>query len=178
MNAILAKGEGRRWPLALRIAVAVVFSAASLAIAGSGVVNTDGTIDINVNLRFPPTTGDITNVQNQVTAASQVLWDASEGQLRFGKVTLTAGTVNEDLADMWVFSQSGRAGTSFSCDGSNLRARGVHVTQFLPNSTGTILAHEFGHLALGCGDEYSEQSRFGVLGIWPVHRNGGDHRAE
>ncbi len=134
----------------------------SRAIAGSGVVNSNGTIDITVNFRFPPTQGDLTNVQNQVIAASQVLWDASEGQLRFGRVTLSAGVVNEDLADIWIFSQSGRAGTSFRCDASNLGARGVHVSQFLPNSTGLVLAHEFGHLALGLGDEYSEQSRFGA----------------
>jgi hypothetical protein len=132
------------------------------ALAGSGVVNNNGTIDITINLRFPPTAGDVTTVQNQVTAASTVLWDASEGQLRFGNVNITAGAVNEDLADMWVFAQDGRAGVGFLCDGTNLQAPGVHVNQFLPSSTGGVLAHEFGHLALGLGDEYSEQKRFGA----------------
>ena len=140
----------------------IMIAATSLAIAGSGVVNNNGTINISINLRFPPTAGDLTNVQNQVTAASQVLWDASEGQLRFGTVTLSCGSVNEDLADMWVFPQAGRAGVSFACDGSNLQASGVHVNQFLPSSTGIVLGHEFGHLALGLGDEYSEQNRFGA----------------
>jgi hypothetical protein len=104
----------------------------------------------------------LVNVRDQVTAASQVLWDASEGQLRFGNVTLSCGSVNEDLADMWVFAQPGRAGVSFWSDGSGLGRRGVHVSQFLPSSTGIVLAHEFGHLALGMGDEYSEQNRFGA----------------
>ena len=122
----------------------------------------DGTINISINLRFPPSAGDLTNVQNQVIAASGVLWDASEGQLRFGTVTLSCGSVNEDLADMWVFPQAGRAGVSFACNGSNLQAPGVHVNQFLPSSTGIVLGHEFGHLALGLGDEYSEQNRFGA----------------
>lgn len=129
---------------------------------GSGVVNTDGTIDITLNLRFPPTPDMLTEIRQQVTDASHVLWDASEGQLRFGTVTLTCGPVNEDLADMWVFPQSGRAGVGFWCDGSGLGRAGSHVTQFLPSSTGIVLAHEFGHLALGLGDEYSEQSRFGA----------------
>lgn len=129
--------------------------------AGSGTVNNDGTIDITLNLRFPPTVPDLQTIQTQVTDASRVLWDASEGQLRFGDVTLTCGSVNEDLADMWVFAQDGRAGVSFRADGSNLGARGVHVSQYLPSSTGIVLAHEFGHLALGLGDEYNEQNRFG-----------------
>ena len=162
------------WPTARRLfglriylartaaAILLLPVAASSAFAGSGVVNNNGTIDITLNLRFPPTAGDITTVQDQVTAASAVLWDASEGQLRFGNVTLTAGAVNEDLADMWVFAQDGRAGVGFACDGSNLQAPGVHVNQFLPSSTGGVLAHEFGHLALGLGDEYSEQNRFGA----------------
>lgn len=154
----------RRWIAFAKAAIVagILTVASSHAIAGSGVVNNDGTIDITINLRFPPTAGDITTVQDQVTAASAIIWDASEGQLRFGNVTLTAGAVNEDLADMWVFAQDGRAGVGFRCDGSNLQAPGVHVNQYLPSSTGGVLAHEFGHLALGLGDEYSEQSRFGL----------------
>jgi hypothetical protein len=145
---------------------------AAPARAGSGSVNNDGTIDVTINLRFPPTAADITNVQNQVTAASQVLWDASEGQLWFGDVTLTCGSVNEDLADMWVFADAGRAGVTFWCDGSGLGRSGIHVSQFLPSSTGIVLAHEFGHLALGRGDEYSEQSRFGACwGYGPCIEN-------
>src|SRR5262245_8561606 len=69
--------------------------------AGSGRVNNTGTIDVTLSFRFPPTATDLTNTRNQVIAASQVLWDASEGQLRFGTVTFTCGSVNEDLADMW-----------------------------------------------------------------------------
>lgn len=143
------------------------------ALAGSGRVNNDGTIDITLNFRFPPNAGDLVNTRNQVIAASQTLWDASEGQLRFGRVTFTCGSVNEDLADMWVFAQAGRAGVSYAFNGSRLGSRGYHVSQFLPSSTGIVLAHEFGHLALGCGDEYSEQRRFGACwGFGPCIETG------
>jgi hypothetical protein len=151
--------------LGLWSAILILFASAfglSSALAGSGRVNNDGTIDITLNFRFPPTAGDLATTRNQVIAANQVLWDASEGQLRFRNVTFTCGSVNEDLADMWVFAQAGRAGVSYSFDGSGLGSRGAHVSQFLPSSTGIVLAHEFGHLALGCGDEYSEQRRFGA----------------
>src|SRR5688500_12069149 len=66
--------------------------------AGSGRVNSNGTIDISVGFRFPPTPADLATVSNQVLQASMALWDASDGQLRFGNVTFTAGVVNEDLA--------------------------------------------------------------------------------
>jgi hypothetical protein len=153
-------GFSRAWQFGVAAVVGVVWC--SVALAGSGRVNNTGTIDITVNFRFPPTAGDLTNFQNQVTNASQVLWDASEGQLRFGNVTVTCGAVNEDLADIWVFQQPGRAGTSFWCNGSGIGRPGVHVAQFLPSSIGAVVAHEFGHLALGLGDEYSEQNRFGA----------------
>lgn len=168
-TSFLAKIPLRGWiPGVVRAAIIFTLTlAASPAMAGSGVVNNNGTIDITINLRFPPTAADLTNVQNQVTDASGFLWDASEGQLRFGNVTIACGAVNEDLADMWVIPGNNRAGTSFRCDGTKLQVLGAHVTQFLANG-GDVMAHEFGHLALGLGDEYDEQSRFGACwGIGP-----------
>lgn len=144
-----------------------------LAAAGSGKVNNNGTIDITVSLRFPPSAADLTTLQNQITAASQVLWDASEGQLRFGNVTILCGAVNEDLADIWVFAEDKRSGTSFWTDGSGLGKKGLHINYYLPGGAGTVWAHEFGHLALGLGDEYNEQSRFGnCWGYGPCMDNG------
>ena len=92
---------------------------------GSGVVNSDGTIDITLSLRFPPTADDLTDIRQQCLDASHVLWDASEGQLRFGTITISCGAVNEDLADMWFFPQSGRAGTGFYCSGASLATPGA-----------------------------------------------------
>ncbi|MFQ5423168.1 MAG: VWA domain-containing protein [Phycisphaerae bacterium] len=136
--------------------------AAAPAMAGSGAVNNNGTINVTVNFRFPPTAADLTNIQTQITAASLVLWDASEGQLRFGTVTLTCGAVNEDLADAWIFASTGRAGTTFWNDGSGVGRSGIHINLYQDSLTNTVIAHEFSHLALGLADEYSEQSRFGA----------------
>ena len=145
------------------------------ASAGSGQVNNNGTIDITVSLRFPPSAADLTTLQNQITAASRVLWDATDGQLRFGKVTILCGAINEDLADIWVFADNKRSGTTFWTDGSGLGRRGVHINYYLPGGSGTVWAHEFGHLALGLADEYSEQSRFGACwGYGPCMDNGID----
>ena len=51
--------------------------------SGSGVVNPDGTIDITVNVRFAPTPDMIQEIRDQIVEGSHILWDASEGQMRF-----------------------------------------------------------------------------------------------
>ncbi|RMF77968.1 MAG: VWA domain-containing protein [Planctomycetota bacterium] len=140
----------------------MLLAGVSVALGGSGRVNNNGTIDVTINLRFPPSAQDIQTITNHITEGSRVLWDASEGQLRFGRVTLTCGSVNEDLADMWVYAARGRAVVSFITDGSGLRQRGAHIHYYLPSGNGATLAHEFSHLALGLADEYSEQRRFGA----------------
>src|SRR5687767_9759347 len=93
------------------------------ASAGNGRVNAAGTMDRNVNVRLPPNATYLVNTRKQIIAASQVLWDATEGQLRIGQVTFTCGAANEDHADMWVKAEPGRAGVSFSFDGSGIGRR-------------------------------------------------------
>src|SRR5687767_452653 len=80
--------------------------------AGNGRINADGTIDVSVSLRWPPTASELTTIRNQFTAASQIIWDATEGQLRFGEVTFTSGSVSEDEADMWIDPRTLRSGVS------------------------------------------------------------------
>jgi uncharacterized protein YegL len=132
----------------------------SLAHAGTGggVLN-NGTINWSVNFRFPPTEADLTNFRNQASQASQIIWDATEGQLRYGTVTISCGARNEDAADMWIFPQEDRAGLTIYNDGSNMRRAGYHVTLFLPSSDSIVMAHEMSHQAFGLLDEYDEQPR-------------------
>lgn len=129
----------------------------ALAKAGSGQVNVDGTINITVNFRFPPSSTELEDLQQIVTEASERIWDASEGQLRFGTVTFTAGRENEDLADAWIFPQRGRATAWIG----GIDRRGLHTTLYYPSLSASTFAHEFAHLALTLGDEYRENRRFG-----------------
>ncbi len=151
--------RSQRLALATTLMVSATFST-GLARAGTGgSVSSDGTINWSANFRFPPTEADLTNFRGQISQASQVIWDATEGQLRYGTVTITCGARNEDAADMWVFPQEGRAGVSAWNDGSNMRRAGYHVGLFLPSSDTITLAHEMAHHAFGLLDEYDEQPR-------------------
>ena len=118
--------------------------------AGSGSVNGDGTIDLTLNFRFPPTPAQLTTAQNNATAASRLLWDASEGQLRFGDITIECSVVNEDLADFWLFANPIRSNSCLDC----LATNGAHVNQNFAD-IGEVWAHEFGHLGLDLADEYT-----------------------
>jgi hypothetical protein len=121
------------------------------AAAASGVVNPDGTIQLTVNFRFPVTPDAKTSLQDRMRAASRLLWDATEGQMRIGRVTMACGSVGEDLADFWIFAQPVRSNSPLDALGT----RGAHINESFAD-VGEVYAHEFGHLGFGLGDEYTE----------------------
>lgn len=136
--------------------------------AGTGRINADGTMDFSVNFRYPPTAADIANMRAMLQQANNIICDATDGQLRFGTVRLTAGGAHEDEADIWVYAEGGRSAVSFFTDGSSFGTLGDHITLFQGGITGGTIAHELAHLAFGLGDEYSEQCRWGgPCGIGP-----------
>ena len=151
------------------VAILAAAAFAAPAFAGGGSFNNDGTIDFTLNFRFPPNQGTIDLLKTRITDASHRLWDSSDGQIRFGTVTFTCTRVNEDLADVWLYPQEGRA-----TSGSGISIPGKHINLYTDDA-GTTIAHEFGHLALELGDEYSEQKRFGkCYGIGPCIDTGDD----
>ena len=142
----------------------------SWAIAGEGRIDaSNGDVYFNVHYRFPPTTQQITDVKAAIDMMSVGVCDATDGQMRVKRVTLSQGEPNEDKGDFWLHALPGRSGLSFFPNGSNLGSLGSHVDMF----SGAMLApdvylHEFGHHAWGLGDEYDEQRRFGgSCGIGP-----------
>jgi hypothetical protein len=138
--------------------------------AGAGRINpADGTMDFEVNFRFPPTSAQLTQVENTLRDANGIICDATDGQIRFGTVRLTAGTVDEDKAGIWILAEGGRSGGSIYSDGSSLTRLGSHIGLYsnAMNNAG-VIAHELGHHAFGLGEEYDEQRRFGgPCGIGP-----------
>lgn len=142
--------------------------------AGTGAITAAGEMNFSVNFRFPPTAADLTNLEAALTAANNLFCDAADGQLRFGTITITAGAVGEDQADIWIMAEGGRSVVSFFGDGSGFGRLGFHIVLFQGGITGGTIAHEIAHLAGGLGDEYDEQCRFGgPCGIGPCFDAGG-----
>lgn len=148
----------------------VAFSPLNQVHGGEGRVDaTNGDLFFNVHFRFPPTPQQITDVKAAIDLMAFGVCDATEGQMRVKRVTLSQGQPNEDLGDFWLNALPGRSGLSFFANGANLGSLGSHVDMF----SGAIFVpdvylHEFGHHAWGLGDEYDEQNRFGgPCGIGP-----------
>ena len=137
--------------------------------AGAGRINSsDGTMDFEVNFRFPPTSAQITQVKNALTGANTLICDATDGQIRFGKIRLTGGNVDEDKAGIWILPETGRSGVQTWSDGSSLTRLGNHITLYSNDVNAGVIAHEIGHHAFGLGEQYDEQRRYdGPCGIGP-----------
>ncbi|HKY30280.1 MAG TPA: VWA domain-containing protein [Pyrinomonadaceae bacterium] len=140
------------------------------ASAGSGSINAGGTINVTANLRFPASMATLATVRDRFTTASRLLWDATEGQLRIGTVTINCTETNEDLADFWLFANPLRSNSPLA----GLTTAGAHVTQDFSN-IGEVFAHEFGHLGFGLHDEYTDsQTNCGAAG-WCIEETPAAH---
>jgi Mg-chelatase subunit ChlD len=131
------------------------------AFAGSGTIDAAGRMNFSVNYRFPPTPAEIALLRAQLAVANDNICNATEGQIRFGNVRITAGAENEAEADVWILVETGRSGVGVWSDGSGFGRLGAHIALFRNQVDGGILAHELAHLAFGMYDEYDEQRRWG-----------------
>ena len=154
----------------------LMISCCSVVYAGSGVVNGDGTMDLTVQFKFPPSSDQLTTTQANMTDASRLLWDATEGQMRIGNVTIQCSVVNEDLADFWMFANPIRSNSCADC----MDTVGAHINQFFGDSGG-VWAHEFGHYGFGLRDEYinnaAEQTNCNGRG-WCIEESPARHDAQ
>ncbi|QNF35183.1 VWA domain-containing protein [Adhaeribacter swui] len=140
-----------------------------IVVAPSNSFGIRGVMNFSVNYRYLPTPADITRLRRAIEGASDIICDATDGQIVFGTVTITAGGTNDDRADVWILPQNGRSGVSFFLNGSGLGTLGSHIDLYQGGIDGGVLAHELGHLAFGLGDEYDEQCRWGgPCGIGPA----------
>src|ERR1051325_1924211 len=93
------------------IARIIGFSTLLLAVpdahAGQGSI-ANGTVDLEVNYRFPPTPAQFQQAHQQLQATSAIVCDALDGQLRIGTVRFTAGGEREDAAALWMVAETGR----------------------------------------------------------------------
>lgn len=134
--------------------------------AGDGSLAGDGTLNLTVNLRFPPTPEAIDGITDAIRRANLILCDATDGEVRMGEVRLTAGAIDEQYADVWVSPMVGRARAAVRIVGGEvepgLGVEGDHVTLFRGARggwSGATLAHELGHYVFALGEQYDSQGR-------------------
>jgi hypothetical protein len=157
--------------VSIAVALLIVLALPSVAEAGNGTYK-DGKFSFCVSIRFKADDSQLRVISDAFQRASDVLADATDGQLRFGNISIVnAEIINGEIvpgasnaADVWINPGKGRAYTYLGVYGS----RGRHINLYYDSDFSLVdnsddpaytIAHEFGHAALGLGDEY--ESRFG-----------------
>ncbi|MBI4600655.1 MAG: HYR domain-containing protein [Planctomycetes bacterium] len=130
-----------------------------------------GEIFMTVTFAFPPSEEIRWQLREEITEASRILWDSTDGRIRIGDVTFACSPVVEDEAAMLVLPMGGRSRAEMfgnRDDGyhKGLFTLGHHVTLFADDIVALTIAHELGHLALGLGDEYDDQDRSELGDCW------------
>lgn len=132
------------------------------ALAGNGTFH-QGAFNFCVSVRFNANATQLAQVRAALQSGSNVLLDATDGQHRFGRVTIVNDSGASQSAEYWVNQGAGRAYATFGRYGF----RGEHVNMYfdsdfqgLNGSLGDAyrIAHEHVHHAYGVADEYNGPS--------------------
>lgn len=101
-----------------------------------------------------PTTAEVTSLRADLQIANNLIYNTTEGQIKFGDVTITAGGSGEAEADFWIIGAGERSGVTVWADGSGFGRMGAHINLFQTQAVGPIITHELAHLAFGMFDEF------------------------
>jgi len=131
--------------------------------AGTGQVVSGSPNYINLNLYYTYTPTDMAVMKNAFGEASRLLFNSTNGQIRFGSIRVSTNSAFQNKADAWV--NSGASGASSAVGG--LGTSGAHMTFFEDrhrwtnedgpgaNERGQFgIIHELGHYAFNVYDEY------------------------
>lgn len=143
----------------------------------------DGTFDggkynFTVSVRFNATEVQLRQIETAFQNASQVLYDATDGQQQFGKITIvnndgpkftedgcfTAPSEASNTAEYWIEPQAGRAHATYALYGQP----GQHIVLYFASNFQQLngadgdsytIAHEHAHHAYGVADEYIDRTQ-------------------
>jgi len=130
--------------------------------AGNGTFQS-GNFNFCVSMRFNATAAQLQQVRDVFQDGSQVLADATDGQHRFGAITLVNDSGASNSAEYWVNAGLGRAYATYDLYGTRSQKVNLFFNSNFQATSGTdgdayTVAHEHVHHAYGVADEYSGPS--------------------
>ncbi len=110
--------------------------------------------NISVSVRFNATPAQLTTIRNALTAGSELLFDATDGQAQFGQVMLFNNS-SGSRGHYWVTNTGtncgANTGTWGTYTGGNITTPMTRLSSATANG---CVAHEFVHFAFDARDEY------------------------
>lgn len=107
--------------------------------------------------QLPP--ADWAQWQRAIAKSSELLYDASQGQLQIGNVYVADDGNGEDTADVVLYASGD---PSFSQGRFGARGAAVHLMPYVKRQVLTVL-HELGHNIWNLGEEYSQATTSHVI---------------
>lgn len=111
----------------------------------------DGKFDLILSLRHDADATRVEQWERSFRRASEILYDATDGQMQFGRVYIANNSAGSAEADAYLLPEEGQSSSSVNALGSP----GFHMNLKADEKNKPfIVIHEFGHYGLGVYDEY------------------------
>lgn len=117
----------------------------------------DGKFDLVVVANFLMTATDFTEWKRSFEKSSELFWDASEGQLQYGRIFVCDENVGADTAEV-ILHESGDPSYATS-GGFGQPGKALHLMPYVKFEVLTNL-HEMGHHVWALGEEYAAAPAF------------------
>ncbi|MDO8362461.1 MAG: VWA domain-containing protein [Actinomycetota bacterium] len=117
----------------------------------------NGKFDLTVVANFVMSAGDVTEWERGLKKASELFWDASEGQIQFGRIFVSDDSVGIDTAEMILHAAGDPSYGTWGLFGQPGQA--LHLMPYVKRQPLTVL-HEMGHHVWALGEEYAGPAAF------------------
>lgn len=150
----------------IAVVIALILAAASASLPGSpSLAGTgelaDGKFDLSMSVRFDATDTELDDIREKFQQASELLYDATDGQHEFGEIRTCDNSRGGRNADIWLRDDITRSYVPNPIPGLGNPGNQIHLSKqgLLVDSNAFadgrhLVVHEFGHYAYGIYDEY------------------------
>ncbi|MCA9310506.1 MAG: VWA domain-containing protein, partial [Phycisphaerales bacterium] len=167
--AVRSRNFGRGLPGVggIGIGAGALLWAAATAVGGTGTMRQVGVdewvLDFCVSVRFDATEAQLTRVREAFQLGSPILNDATDGQVRFGRISIFNDSQGGQEAEVWIHPGTGGAFATYGqygdydhhitmYYGSNIASADIDS---FPDRAAYTMAHEFAHHLWNIRDEYN-----------------------
>ena len=92
--------------------------------------------------------------------ASEILYNASEGQMQFGKIFVCDDSIGLNIADFILHDSTDPTATSSTSGNIGVAGSAVDLMPYVQTNGPLSILHEMGHYVWGLGEEYSTPLSF------------------